>query len=519
MASNIPDDLPPGATPVGISTGPSKAPDDLPPGAKPVGVSGSAKPYTDEVSIPLASHAPGQPLAPKVAPPQSPPGTIENILTRSGMFSPETAKAKLGRDFFAFLEGSAGIAPVTGFTGIGRNMALKEATKVPSAAQTLMAEGVKLTPGQIAGGMTQSLENKATHLPFMGDQITSARKNALATWNTATGNRVLAPLGMKVEEDVKPGVDLVSHVGDKVSQAYKDAHKGLEFTVDPEYVASATGTLKKYAERLKPEDAEQLRGIVKSIVDSRLFSVEKKEIPAEWDLFGTSVVKEAKSVSERVPKEVSGKDLQTIRSELRSEARAFRNSRNPGDNSIGRALEDIDFDLGESLARTNPESAEALQKADTAYAMLVRMEEAAAKRVASGGVFTPGDFLSAVKQTETGVRNKAFSRGDALLQRWGQEAQTVLPGSADSGTAGRNAVNMLTGIGGYALDPHTLVGLGAGMIPYTAPGISAINKVARSGRPTLGATAPYIPAAVGSLEGGQPTNIADSIRALRKGSK
>ena len=103
---------------------------------------------------------------------------------------------------------------------------------------------------------------------------------------------------------------------------------------------------------------------------------------------------------------------------------------------LGYALQDINAHIGQSLMEQHPEAAKALDVADNAYAQLVRVEEAAANRVASGGKFNPNDLLGASKRLESGPRNKRYANGDALMQDWGLVSQDALSSVvANSGTA------------------------------------------------------------------------------------
>ena len=67
--------------------------------------------------------------------------------------------------------------------GVGKGAAGVASALRPSAERLLMNEGVKLTPGQMAGGVAKSIEDKATSIPLAGDMITSARRRGIEDLN------------------------------------------------------------------------------------------------------------------------------------------------------------------------------------------------------------------------------------------------------------------------------------------------------------------------------------------------
>jgi hypothetical protein len=85
-------------------------------------------------------------------------------------------------------------------------------------------------------------------------------------------------------------------------------------------------------------------------------------------------------------------------------------------------------------------------------------------------VFTPGDFMAAVRQGDPRIRHRGFARGEALEQDWGSAGQQVMGNRyPDSGSPGRllqaTPQGLLTGL---ATLPAA--------IPYTRPGMSLMNQ-------------------------------------------
>ena len=70
-------------------------------------------------------------------------------------------------------------------------------------------------------------------------------------------------------------------------------------------------------------------------------------------------------------------------------------------------------------------------------------------RATSGGVFTTGDFLGAVKRLDKSAAKGAFARGDALFQDFAEDAHAVLHNVlADSGTTERQNITRPGPVGG-----------------------------------------------------------------------
>jgi hypothetical protein len=160
--------------------------------------------------------------------------------------------------------------------------------------------------------------------------------------------------------------------------------------------------------------------------------------------------------------------------------------------------------IGEHLMRTHPDAAAALRTADSAYAQLVRVEEAAANRVKSDGRFSPADLLGASKRLEGGPRNKSFAQGHAMMQQWGKDANEVISSTVpDSGTAGRAAWDVIAmGAAGGAGGVPGMAGLAATAAPWLPASTRALNRLAMRGSPITESSA----AAVGAMPplGGAP---------------
>ena len=94
------------------------------------------------------------------------------------------------------------------------------------AAQSLLDEGVSLTPGQLnPRGVFNRMEQAAEALPVVGDLAQNARENAMRQYTRAMVNRSMAP-GAELPPEVTDFNDMVSHAAKSFDGAY-DPAKGI----------------------------------------------------------------------------------------------------------------------------------------------------------------------------------------------------------------------------------------------------------------------------------------------------
>lgn len=302
-------------------------------------------------------------------------------------------------------------------------------------ARALLDEGVSLTPGQMAGQTAKRIEDKASSIPIVGETISAAQRKSIEEFNRATIDRTLAPIGGRLPKGASAGYEAVAEAADQIGAAYNKVLPRVRLKADPQLATDiqSLGGLTSY---MPPDQSRQFLGVLQDRVVNRLAG-------------GT----------------LDGETVQQIRSELRNFGRQYMSSPDAAQRQLGDAIRTLDMHLGDAVVRQNPTLAPQLRSIDQAYAMLVRVEGAASRRVTSEGIFTPGDLLGAIKQTDVSPRHRNFARGDALMQEWAQGAQNVL-GSRypDSGTAGRFMTATPQGlIAGAATAPAALPYTGFGM--------------------------------------------------------
>ena len=344
----------------------------------------------------------------------------------------------------------------------------------------LKAKGVNPTIGQTLGGWANTTEQKATSMFGVGDSIRSAREGARNQFNKAVLNDAVKSVGGSVDDIGTAGV---KRAGDIVSGAYDDALKGLKGVTLDQTGKAQLANLQAMSANMPDTTRNQFNRVINNIVMKRMSP--KQGMTAET--------------------------FKLVESELGSKAAAYGKSMQASERELGDALLEAQNILRQQAARQNPIYAEGLQKANQAWAKLVRVEGAAKASSVSDGVFTPGQYLGAIKSASKSVRGRDFSRGTALGQDLGAAGQRVLGNTyPDSGTAGR-MIPMLQGAAGFANPAMTLGGTAAGMAAYTP----AMQKALVAAATKRGASAPLTaeqirklapilnPLAIGLLNGGQ----------------
>jgi hypothetical protein len=331
----------------------------------------------------------------------------------------------------------------------------------PSASaiyNALADAGVNTTIGQRMGGFLNSIEDKSQSIPFVGDFISKARNRALESWNEATLNEVVKPVGATV---TRIGHDGVAEAGDILSNKYNEvlgAIKGVTF--DPAF-QSGLGELSQGAQSLTPSMASRFGNIVKDEFQSRLS-------PA------------------------NGMDAETLKkaaSSISALARKYSGSSVASEQELGGALNQMDSLINQQIQRSNPTLAPTLNAIDTGWANLVRVEgaaKAAAGNKVNTGIFTPSQLMTSVRASDQSVRDRATARGQALMQDWAQNGLKVIGDKIpDSGTAGRTA--NLAAIGALATNPQyipaVVAGVGAGAAAYSPLGQKALVGAATNRPP------------------------------------
>jgi hypothetical protein len=334
------------------------------------------------------------------------------------------------------------------------------APQLSGDVKKLLDAGVKLTPGQMGEKGYKTTEEKLRSVPVMGTGIADAEKKALTSWNMATANKALEPVGIKLPDNLDPH-QMIAEGQKQLSAKYDQLLPNLTFTKDAQFHTDLQNLIADAGKNLPPDKAARFDQLIHFRIDSRV---------------GANA------------NHLTGEQLKQVQSELNSDAAKYTKSLDPADQHLGQMLTDASDALKDAVERQNPNFAPELKKIDQAYAMWVRVENAAANRSGSEGVFTPNDLLSAIKKSDSSTRKRQFAAGDSLLQDWAETGHKVIGSKVpDSGTAGR--IELKHAIGGAvtgAASPHALLGgagaIGAGRAMYTEPALNALRTYAQPGQ-------------------------------------
>lgn len=380
-------------------------------------------------------------------------GTGAAIGAASGLAAPSDPNSQQG-----YWDQKLGQAGTGAAFGAGGSVLANALGKVISGAsgtaqKTLADAGVRMTPGQILGGGVAKTEDKLTSIPIVGDLIKSAQQRAVNSFNTATYNEVLAPLGQKYSGPI--GTEGVAAVKQTISDAYDGALSKMTFkATDPGFQSDITN-LSSLAQNLPPAQQTQFMNVLKTQVFGKLGPQGNMD----------------------------GQTLKGVQNELSTTARGYAGDASFDNRQLGAAIGEIKNAIDSSLPRYNSSDAvQQLSNANSAYANFVRLRSAAGSQGAmnNGGVFTAAQLNSAVRANDKSVGKGASATGNALMQGFSTAGQDVLGAKyPNSGTPGRAAIMAaLSALGGGGA---TAAGFGApalaaggaaalASLPYTSLG-------------------------------------------------
>lgn len=361
-------------------------------------------------------------------------------------------------------EGAAWGAGLGGATGgflqlggdfLGRSAARARAN--PSPQRTLSQQGVELTPGQMAGGAFQRIEDGLTSFPGLGDSIRNAQRRGLESFNVAAVNQALEPIGQRLPARTM-GREAVRVADDMVGTAYDGALQGV--TVDP------------------------AQGFAQGVAAAR-----SQPLPARYQDGVTGLVDD---FERRFSQPLSGSDFKQLESELNAAIRSAQNGAgmDPGQRLVADRLVTLKQGLSDSFNAADPFAGADKALADASYARLVRIRDASQAQgtAARDGLFTPSDLNRAVRNGDSSAGNRQYARGEALGQDLTDAAMRVLPRTVpDSGTPLRTML-AAGGIGGGAVATGANAGpvlgaaaaLGTGMGFYSQPVQGLLNRAYRA---------------------------------------
>lgn len=287
----------------------------------------------------------------------------------------------------------AGVGSVLGAAGEALPRVLPE-------ARSLLGK-VPLTVGESMGGVIKQSEELAKRMPYVREMIRGAEKRSAQGFSKAAIDDALAPIGYSSPAD-KLGRDAIEDASVAISNAYDEA-------IPKAGLPNATPLWNRMTEIIKENDDlvgdayKSLRARLRKAVDPSLF---KDDLS------------------------MTGEDIRKAEKYLGNTGRKLIKSQDTDKEQIGYALLDMQSALRQELIKQNPD-AKALANANKAFAQFQPVFKASISRPTQKGVFTPAQYLSALKQSD----QKRFGKGALQTQKLAETAQELtakeLP---DSGT-------------------------------------------------------------------------------------
>lgn len=326
---------------------------------------------------------------------------------------------------------------VTSAVGSGIARLISPNASTNEALQLLTNEGVQPTIGQTLGGVANSIEQKATSIPILGDAILAARRRAVGQFDNAAINRAMSPIGERVEGS---GQAAVAEAGNKLSDAYEQALAKIpHVNFDTPEFNRDLGQLTTMTQSLSPDLAGKFEKTLDNVVLNRM--------SPNGSMLGDFVKK--------------------TDSELGQLAARYGRSSVASEQEFGDAVKQLQSLMRQQIGRSSPDARAALAAADKGYANLVRVEGAAKAAKNTEGVFTPAQYNTAIQTADNSVRKRAVARGEALGQDLGSAGQSVLGNRVpDSGTTGRAFLAGGAAASGF-LEPTIPLSLLASSAAYT----------------------------------------------------
>jgi len=310
--------------------------------------------------------------------------------------------------------------------------------------QTLIEEGVPLTPGRMLGNESTAgkalamLEDASTSIPLYGTAVKQGQQASKEGYNIAIANRVLKPLGEEVPKGFKAGRELVARVGKTVDDAWDRTVGRMHLAMDAQ-LATELGALRNLAQSMPPDRAAQFDSIISDRFLSRLTGGGR----------------------------MSGETLSTAQSELRRLASSYMSSPDADQRLLGAALVQAREIVNDAMARSSgPAIGKEFANVRKAYAELLRFEKGASSVGAEEGVMSPAQYMSAVRALSptsggAGVKRQ-FARNKALGEDIADAGAILRQSVADSGTVPRGLMSGGLGAAAYA-EPVTAAAVAAGL--------------------------------------------------------
>ena len=365
-----------------------------------------------------------------------------------------------------------------------------------AGVRALADAGVNLTPGQLFGstglpGRTIKLaEDIGAKLPFVGDVIRNAQTNTIKEFNVGTINDALQHIGVKLDEGLKPGREMIDQASTAVSDKYAELLPQMTGVKDAVFKQGIAAARDMGATMTAGTSARDLNRLINNVVLRNFKDAAGNPVPISGKAVGFMDGKALKSVESELTKKINN---------------LYRGVSSAADRELAEGLKAVRTTFREMLERANPDQAPALQGANKASAKLDPVLRASGSTTSAGGVFTPTKYAATVSNAVGGPKGMAGT-GKFSNVRLAQAAQDVLPKGMPKGASIPQDVisALLAGAGtvGGALTHNPIAGaLGlVALVPAAAGALAApaYSKLGRKVLTTLAVRRPQIMRDVGA---------------------
>lgn len=345
----------------------------------------------------------------------------------------------------------AAVGAIGGSLGAAASkIAGKVLNPLESKAEATMRElGVTPTTGQMLGEQARKIEDFAQNLPLVGSMISNAMERQLFNFNKGVINKTLSKVGDKLPEDVI-GRDAVQYANKVINDKYDDVLSKINYKFDYKTYKNMLDIIKT-AKISGPEKQK-----VTDELNTRLFS----QLPKNGKIDGPAFKK--------------------LESDLMKRVLDFKKSNSMSEKDVGNTLGDLLGAFKDSMRSQNQKYSSELRRIDNAYGDLVVMRTAAANTGAVNGVFSPKQYLQAVRLRDQ-TRNKSlFASGQARGQDIADAAVEMLTPRTGATVEGRVASQLGGGLASLAR-PDIALGLSiASPVLYSESGMKAMRALMRS---------------------------------------
>ena len=320
------------------------------------------------------------------------------------------------------VEGKA-LGTVTGgaIGGVAGGVTAKIFPKTTELAKKLMKKDVRLTTGQafggesnITGNVIQNIEQSTSSLVGVGSPIQTARINALSDFNRAVIKESLEPVtgvldkkgfNNLIQKNLK-GNELFARADDILTNAYNEELANVSLGVD------GVNTLKA--------------SITQNLRNANTSKSNKSKLVKEITNLINGKIENG---------EISGLAFKELQRDLSQLSASYKISQG-GDIFLARIIDNAKKNAGDILQVFNPNSN--LKNLDLSKVGMSAIQNAVKKADKTQGIFSTGQFLSALKQNDRSIGKKMTARGEGFLKDTGDLANQIMGNYLpDSGTANR----------------------------------------------------------------------------------